>query len=80
MTTQVGMIEVDSTNIQSIGYDVLRRILYVRFLTGRMYRYFGVGPLTFGRFQRAHSKGRFFYQFVRYRYKYELVENGRRVA
>ncbi|MCA0011642.1 KTSC domain-containing protein [Mesorhizobium sp. B292B1B] len=58
-----------------IGYDPSTKILSVRFApSGARYDYEGVDPETYAKFNAAFSKGRFFIEFVRDRYKFRLVE------
>jgi len=64
-------VHVRSSNIHSIGYDRARRILYIKFLGGRLYRYFEVPEALFREFLAADSKGRFANRFVYSRFRYE---------
>jgi hypothetical protein len=66
-----------STAIQNIHYDRSKRVLSVWFVpTGKRYDYENVGPEIFNAFKAAFSKGQFFNEFVRDRFKYRLVEPG----
>jgi hypothetical protein len=66
-----------STAIRNIRYDPLRRILSVWFVpSGDRYDYEAVGPETYEAFKAAPSKGQFFNEFVRDRFRYHLVERG----
>ena len=68
-----------STAIRNIRYDPSRRILSVWFVpTGDRYDYEGVGPETYTAFKASSSKGQFFNEFVRDRFRYRLVEHGAR--
>lgn len=67
-----------STAIRSIHYDPSRRVLSVWFVpTGKRYDYEDVGPEVYTAFKAAFSKGQFFNEFVRDRFRYHLVEQGR---
>ncbi|PDQ23016.1 KTSC domain-containing protein [Mesorhizobium sanjuanii] len=67
-----------STVIQNMHYDAGTRILSVWFVpSGNRYDYEGVPPRTFAGFRRASSKGRFFNEFIRDRYRYRLIEESR---
>jgi hypothetical protein len=51
-------------------YDSARRILTVRFVSGRVYAYAGVPRPVYAAFQVAPSKGRFFNAHIRDRYRF----------
>lgn len=60
-TTDVKMIEVESSNIHSIGYDTETSRLYIRFRDGmRLYRYDRVPPVMWIDFRLAKHINRFF--------------------
>ncbi|MGD9846204.1 MAG: KTSC domain-containing protein [Variibacter sp.] len=56
--------------IRSTRYDSARRILTVRFVTGRVYVYAGVPRPVYDAFRAAPSKGRFFNAHIRNVYRY----------
>ena len=67
-----------STLIRSTEYDARTQTLSVWFVTsGHRYDYKNVPPETYDAFRQAFAKGRFFNQFIRNRYRYELVEDSR---
>jgi len=73
------MIPVESSNVQSFGYDDENRILYVRFLAkstspSTLYAYYDVEPETYDQFFMAPSKGKFVWQFLRDRYEYARLQ------
>jgi hypothetical protein len=61
MVAMVEMMPVDSTNIESIGYDERRKELYVKFKGDgtRIYKYVQVPAMVWEHMLRAKSKGRF---------------------
>jgi hypothetical protein len=59
-----------SSVIRSTRYDSARRILTVRFVSGRVYAYAGVPRPVYAAFQVAPSKGRFFNAHIRNVYHY----------
>ena len=60
-TTDVKMIEVESSNIHSIGYDTATSRLFIRFRDGmRLYRYDRVPPVMWIDFRLAKHINRFF--------------------
>ena len=57
-------------------YDPVTRILSVWFLpSGNRYDYEDVPPRIYAAFRKASSKGRFFNEFIRDRYRHRLVEH-----
>lgn len=53
----MNMIKVDSSNIDSIGYDENRAILEIQFISGAAYEYFDVPSFVFEELMSAESKG-----------------------
>ena len=53
------MIYVDSSNVESIGYDDEKQELHVRFLSGGYYIYHEVPRQIFDDLMNAPSKGSF---------------------
>lgn len=51
---------VQSSNIQSIGYDPDCLVLEVAFLSGGLYQYDGVPEYVFEEFMSAASHGKYF--------------------
>ena len=65
-TTDVKMIEVESSNIHSIGYDTATSRLFIRFRDGmRLYRYDRVPPVMWIDFRLAKHINRFFVDQIR---------------
>ena len=64
------MVQVESEAIAEIDYDSVSSTLYVRFVDGDWYRYFGVPPSVHRAFVQADSHGRFFHEHIRDRYPY----------
>ena len=60
-----------STVISRFTYQPARRALDIEFVSGRRYRYFGVGEDVAERFRAAFSKGRFFNTHIRDDYTFE---------
>jgi hypothetical protein len=70
---------VESSNVHSYGYDEDEMLLYVRFLSGALYRYYEVLPEVWEAFQMADSKGQFVWRMLRNwgnddTYEYERLE------
>jgi hypothetical protein len=62
-----------STAIRRIMYDPIDRELWVTFVSGRQYVYFGVPQEKFSAFSHASSRGGFFNREIRDRYAYREV-------
>jgi len=63
-----------STSIRRFEYDPGTKVLSVWFLTsGKRYDYEAVPAETFTAFRGAFSKGRFFNEHIRDRFRYRLV-------
>jgi hypothetical protein len=69
----MNLISVQSRSLQAVGYDELRRALFIRFITGKLYRYSGVPRTAFDALLAAPSKGTFFNEEIRGRYSYEKL-------
>ena len=64
---------VESSNIDSIGYDSDLKELVVKFKHAATYSYSGVEPNIFRELMSAESKGKFFSQNVKGIYEYRKV-------
>ena len=64
---------LDSEALSSVGYDAARRVLEVEFTSGRVYQYFDVPEREVERLLDAPSRGHFFSERVRGRYRYRQV-------
>lgn len=64
------MTPVDSSNIESVGYDTSSRELHVRFLGNRTYVYSDVPAELYEELLRAPSKGSFLNRAVKGTYAY----------
>jgi hypothetical protein len=58
-----------STAIRTFSYDDQSRTLFVTFIDGDLYAYFGVEPPVFNQMKAAPSKGRYFAYKIRNRYR-----------
>ena len=66
-------MQVDSTAISDIDYDVGRAKLLVRFNSGERYVYVGVPAEVCRSFVASDSKGRFFRSQIRDRYPFNRL-------
>jgi hypothetical protein len=66
-------LQMPSTAIAFFNYDRDHAVLTVTFTTGRRYKYYRVSSDVVTAFRHASSKGAFFNQRIRDRYRYEEV-------
>jgi hypothetical protein len=64
-------IQVNSSNIRSIGYDTLSSTLEVEFTSNEVYQYFNVPEYLYQQFLNASSHGQFLNDNIRYNYRYQ---------
>jgi len=67
--------KVASSNIDSIGYDNVRKILKVVFKNGFIYDYYDISAETHEELITAQSVGKYFNSYIRNTYKYTKVGN-----
>jgi len=68
------MIQVSSSNIESVGYDETNLDVYVKFLNGSIYKYIGVPQHEFENLRDAASVGSYLNRYYKNVYSYERVE------
>lgn len=59
------------------AYDADSRILYLRFRSGDVYRYFELPEEQYQEFLNAESRGRYFLSHIRDRFRYERLAKHR---
>jgi KTSC domain-containing protein len=64
--------KVKSSNIEAIGHDVKKKMLYIMFLSGGLYSYSPFDEVEFTRFKKAKSKGKWFHKHVKDNDKYTV--------
>lgn len=64
---------VDSKNIRSVGYEEKKKILELEFNTGGIYRYLNVPVEVFKALMEAVSKGSYFHEKIRGRYRFQRL-------
>jgi hypothetical protein len=69
----VEWVPVESTVFSAAAYRADVRQLYLRFVDGDIYRYFDCPASVYTGFLAAESKGRYFSQQIRNRFRDELV-------
>ena len=63
----------ESKLLTSSAYDDGKHILYLRFRSGEVYRYFGFPEEQYREFLDAESRGRYFLSNIRNRFRYERL-------
>lgn len=66
-------IQVNSTNIKSIGYDLQSAILEVEFISGDVCRYFDVPEHLYKNLMNSASKEEFLSEYIKYNYRYQKI-------
>jgi len=67
------MINVDSSNVASVGYDEDSSTLQVEFNNGSMYQYFDVPEHVFSELRDADSVGGYLASNIKGTYRYSKV-------
>ena len=67
------MINVNSSNIESVGYNEDLKIVCVKFLNGSLYTYSGVPKVEFNSLKGAISVGRYLNGNFKNIYPYERI-------
>lgn len=68
------MVNVSSSNIESVGYSENDQIVCVRFLNGSLYIYKGVPKHEFEALRDAPSVGSYLHRNYKNVYPYERIE------
>jgi KTSC domain len=66
-------VPVESKMLLSIAYDASKHMLYLRFRSGDVYRYFDFPDEAYQQFLLAESKGQFFLANIRNCFRYERM-------
>lgn len=64
---------VNSSNIESIGYDLRSQTLEIEFLNGSIYQYFDVPENVFIDFKTADSQGKYLASNIKGHFRYSKV-------
>ncbi len=70
----IEMIPVDSSNVESIGYNESTQTLRVKFLSGGIYEYKNVPIKEFGQLKNAASIGVYLNRNIKNNYPYDKVD------
>lgn len=66
-------LPLESKMFIAVAYDAARQILYLRFQSGDVYRYFDFSNDNYHQFLNAESKGRYFLSNIRNYFSYERM-------
>ena len=76
VVSAVEWMPVESGLFSSAAYRATVRQLYLRFQDGKIYRFFDCPLAVYNEFVASSSKGRYFSQQIRNRFRFELVRRG----
>ena len=76
MISEVKWVPVESGLFSAAAYRSSARQLYLRFRDGKIYRFFDCPVIVYDEFMAATSRGRYFSQQIRNRFRFELVRRG----
>jgi len=68
---------VDSSTMNSVGYETERRVLEIEFVSGAVYQYWDVPASVHEELLASESKGRYFNSEIRDMYPYLQVSQSR---
>lgn len=71
--SEIEMIPIISSNVESIGYDEGTQTLRIKFLTGTIYEYKNVPIMEFEQLKNATSVGSYLNRNIARNYPYEKV-------
>ncbi|MBM9604116.1 KTSC domain-containing protein [Desulfopila inferna] len=66
-------ISVESSNIESVGYDPDNAILQIAFLSGAVYEYFDVSEYIYDELMAADSKGKYANKNIYKHFNYQRI-------
>ena len=69
----MNVIAVESSTLATIAYDSTREVLQLEFNSHAIYQYFGVPAAALEALLRAPSKGSYFNQAIRGKFRYSRV-------
>jgi KTSC domain len=74
----VDRVPVASQALASVGYEPASAVLEVQFTSGGLYRYYGVPAEVHRELMEAGSRGHYFAERIRDRYRYRRLASGQR--
>jgi curved DNA-binding protein CbpA len=73
--SSVTEVFVKSSNILSVGYDSLRKTLYIKFHDGSVYEYYDVPHSMFDQLIDANSHGSFAHRYIYSRFRQKRISH-----
>jgi hypothetical protein len=70
----ITMVSVESSQLQSAGYDENLQDLYIEFKNGTVYRYYDVPQTTFHQLEKADSPGSYFAVHIKGKFEYKKLD------
>jgi hypothetical protein len=67
------VVSVESSTLATVAYDETRELLRLEFCNRTAYQYFGVPAAVHQALLGAPSKGRYFNQVIRGRFRFRLI-------
>jgi hypothetical protein len=67
-------INVESSSIKSIGYDIITQLLEIEFTRGAIYQYQNVSSLEVVKMLFAESIGSYFAKYIKNNYEFEEIK------
>lgn len=64
---------VESSDLQSVGYDAATNILEISFNSGGVYQYHGVPASVYQALMNAASHGQYFHAHIKDAYQYSKI-------
>jgi hypothetical protein len=64
-------VDILSSNIKAAEYDTTTKLLTITFNNGHIYDYYDVTWVTFVKFRKSDSQGKFFNTQIKAHYKYK---------
>ena len=65
---------VESSDIDSIGYDEKSSVLEIEFLSGGIYQYFNVSVNIYNNIMNASSHGKYFHEYVKDKFTFKKIQ------
>jgi len=72
----MNVIAVESSTLATVAYDSTRELLQLEFNSHAIYHYLGVPLTAFEALLRAPSKGSYFNQAIRGKFRYSRISEG----
>lgn len=66
---------VSSSNLHSVGYDLKTETLEIKFHESGIYHYFNVPEIIYNKLMAAHSKGSYFDEHIKPKFRYRKISN-----